>query len=84
MDNDAMQTERLVVIAEVTDQALLAQRASIERALRAAISTDCGVTPSVVLLVPPQWIVKSTAGKISRIETKARVLANWSALTATR
>jgi hypothetical protein len=34
----------------------------------------------LVFLVPPRWIVKSTAGKISRVETRARVVERWDEL----
>jgi fatty-acyl-CoA synthase len=68
-------TERLVVVAEVDDPAMLDEEATrIESDLRRAILSDCGVAPACVLLVPPKWTLKSTAGKISRSETRAKLL----------
>ena len=77
-------TDRLVIVAEVNHDGDLSRSAEIEGTIRSAVSTSVGVAPSLVVLVPPRWIVKSTAGKISRGETKARLVANWHQLTEGR
>jgi acyl-CoA synthetase (AMP-forming)/AMP-acid ligase II len=75
-------TEKLVVVAEVDALADLARREQLQGEARRAVLTVAGVAPSEIFIVPPRWIVKSTAGKISRSETRARVLERWAELTA--
>jgi acyl-CoA synthetase (AMP-forming)/AMP-acid ligase II len=74
-------TERLVLVAEANDESDLLRATEIEAELRRASMLVCGVAPFKVFVVPPRWIVKSTAGKISRAETRARVLERWRELT---
>jgi len=71
-------TERLVVVAEVDTEEHLAQARALEIEIRNSVVAVCGLAPYRVLLVPPKWIVKSTAGKISRSETRARILERFS------
>ena len=75
MDDEEAGTQRLVVVAEVDGPADLQRAAELELEVRRAALLACGVAAQRVLIVAPKWIVKSTAGKISRAETKARVLA---------
>jgi acyl-CoA synthetase (AMP-forming)/AMP-acid ligase II len=79
--NDALGTESLTVVAELNAAADTQTLRAIETETRAAILAACGIAPSHVFVVPPKWIVKSTAGKISRIETRQRVLERWGELT---
>jgi fatty-acyl-CoA synthase len=79
--NEAHGTESIVLIAEVEDEQTLANSRALETDVRAAIVAMVGSAPSRVFLVPPKWIVKSTAGKISRSETRARMLERWAELT---
>jgi len=67
-------TESLIVVAELRGDfdALKAQQ--VERAIHQSVLTNVGIAPRQVLVVPDRWIVKSTAGKISRRETRARFL----------
>ena len=51
-----------------------ADEKSIERELRARVVTGIGIAPRFVLVVPERWIVKSTAGKISRKETRDKFM----------
>jgi acyl-CoA synthetase (AMP-forming)/AMP-acid ligase II len=74
-------TESLVLVAEVNDDKDLANARELEANVRSAVVAMVGSAPSRVFLVPPKWIVKSTAGKISRSETRARVLERWAELT---
>jgi len=74
-------TDRLVIVAEVHEAKDLALSDAIEPAIRAAVLAEVGIAPHKVFLVPPHWIVKSTAGKISRSETRARLLDHWQQLT---
>ncbi len=81
IDDPELGTERLVIVAEVDDDADLARADELEEAVRRSALTVAGVAPNHAFIVPPRWIVKSTAGKISRSETRARVLERWDALT---
>ncbi|MEZ4440948.1 MAG: AMP-binding protein [Polyangiaceae bacterium] len=74
LDDEAAGTERLVVVAEAEQPLDAEQRAAIEWAIRAAVLAACGVAPHRVHVVPPRFIVKSTAGKIARGDTRRRLL----------
>lgn len=78
--DEALGTERLVVVAEADSDELVAQAVSLEAEVRAASLVAAGVAPHRVFIVPPKWIVKSTAGKPSRSETRARLLARQGGL----
>jgi fatty-acyl-CoA synthase len=82
IEDAAAGTEKLVVVAEVDQLADLARGDELQQAARRAVLTVAGVAPSEIFIVSPRWIVKSTAGKISRTETRARVLERWAELTA--
>jgi acyl-CoA synthetase (AMP-forming)/AMP-acid ligase II len=62
-------TEQIVVVAEVANEHDLAGAAQIEQEIRVRIVSGLGVTPGTILLKPPKWIVKSTAGKPARSAT---------------
>jgi fatty-acyl-CoA synthase len=80
--DERLGTERLVVVAEAEGAIEATDREKLELAVRAAAVAVSGIAPHKVFVVPPKWIVKSTAGKISRVETKDRVLARWDDLIA--
>jgi acyl-CoA synthetase (AMP-forming)/AMP-acid ligase II len=82
LDDAELGTERLVVVAERSPEVDETKVPNLEAEARTTVLATCGVAPYQMLVVPPRWIVKSTAGKISRTETKARVLASWDALIA--
>jgi hypothetical protein len=44
----------------------------LEAAIRRLVLAAIGIAPRYVAVVPQRWIVKSTAGKISRRETRER------------
>jgi acyl-CoA synthetase (AMP-forming)/AMP-acid ligase II len=73
--NPELGTEDIVVVAEVVDEADLENSREIERALRNAIVAELGVAARGVFLKPPRWIVKSTAGKPARSQTRDKLLA---------
>jgi fatty-acyl-CoA synthase len=68
-------TEDIVVVAEAHSPEHLADRVEIERALRQAVTVELGV-PVRVCLKEPGWIVKSSAGKPARADTRAKLLAS--------
>jgi len=67
--NPDLGTEQIVVVAEVANEDDLAGTAQIEQEIRALIVSGLGVAPGTILLKPPKWIVKSTAGKAARSTT---------------
>jgi fatty-acyl-CoA synthase len=72
--NAKLGTEEIVVVAEVRDEASLADSARIERELLNSIVAELGVAARMVYLKPPKWIVKSTAGKPARSTTREKLL----------
>lgn len=74
VDDPEHGTESMAVVAELkpdyTPEAARRMENEIRKLVRAAI----GIAPRYVSAVPQRWIVKSTAGKISRRDTRARFL----------
>ncbi len=67
--NPDLGTEEILVVAEVEKEELLVNAQEIEREIRSRIASGLGVTAGTILLKPPKWIVKSTAGKAARSTT---------------
>jgi acyl-CoA synthetase (AMP-forming)/AMP-acid ligase II len=67
-------TEAVVVAAEAEAEDALARRGPIELAIRGAVVTELGVTVRAVYVKPRGWIVKSTAGKPARRDTREKLL----------
>lgn len=67
--NADLGTEEIVVVAETEAEEHLTQGTDIEREILSQIVSALGVTPRMVFLKPPKWIVKSTAGKPARSAT---------------
>jgi acyl-CoA synthetase (AMP-forming)/AMP-acid ligase II len=65
-------TQSLAVVAEAKDAFTEAAQTELETAICKLVLTTVGVAPRYVAVVPQRWIVKSTAGKISRRETRER------------
>jgi fatty-acyl-CoA synthase len=72
--NPNLGTEDIVVVAEVERNELLANALDIEREIRNLIVAGIGVAVRTILLKPPKWIVKSTAGKAARSTTREKLL----------
>jgi len=72
--NADLGTEEIAVVAEVESEDHLVHSESIEREIRTLIVSGLGVTPRMILLKPPKWIVKSTAGKPARSATLEKLL----------
>ena len=71
--NAELGTEEIVVVAELQSEALLSESAGIEQEIRQRIVAAMGVAARTILLTPPKWIVKSTAGKPSRSATREKL-----------
>jgi acyl-CoA synthetase (AMP-forming)/AMP-acid ligase II len=67
--NPELGTQGIAIVAEVESEEHLANAAEIEREVRSRVVSSLGVTPSMIFLKPPKWIVKSTAGKAARSTT---------------
>ena len=67
-------TQSLGVVAEMKDDFNDEEAQMLEAYIRKMVLTTIGIAPRHVAVVPQKWIVKSTAGKISRRETRERFL----------
>lgn len=72
--NPDLGTEDVILVAEVENEHLFERAAEIEVQVRSRIVAGMGVAVRTVLLKPPKWIVKSTAGKPARAATREKLL----------
>ncbi|HUL32873.1 MAG TPA: AMP-binding protein [Candidatus Eisenbacteria bacterium] len=70
-------TQSLAVVAEMQGEFLEDAAQALEAAIRKLVLTTIGTAARHVAAVPRRWIVKSTAGKISRGETRERFLREF-------
>lgn len=73
-------TENVVVVAEMRGNYESTRARVIERALSQNVLAHIGIAPRRAVVVPERWIVKSTAGKVCRRETRERYLRELSPL----
>jgi fatty-acyl-CoA synthase len=71
--NPDLGTEDIVIVAEVEREEMLARGEAIEQEIRSRVVAGLGVAVRTILLKPPKWIVKSTAGKPARAATKEKL-----------
>ncbi len=74
VDDEARGTESLAIVAEMRGEFSSSSAAALELQIRRLVSSVLGIAPRYVRVTPERWIVKSTAGKISRRETRLRFL----------
>lgn len=67
-------TEKLVVLAEA-EPGYESSDGSIVLNIRRRISQALDTTAADVRIVPPRWLVKSTAGKLARLDNREKYLA---------
>jgi len=72
--DEALGTERLVVVAETRERHAAARR-RIAAAVTEKVAATLDLPPDLVELVPPQSIPKTSSGKLRRDETKKLYLA---------
>ncbi len=72
--NPDLGTEEIAVVAEVEARSLLAHSPQIESEIRSSIVSGLGIAARTIILKPPKWIVKSTAGKPARSTTYEKLL----------
>jgi fatty-acyl-CoA synthase len=68
-------TQGLAIVAEMRNAFDEETALELEAAIRKLVLTTIGTAPRYVVVVPQRWIVKSTAGKISRKETRERFVS---------
>jgi fatty-acyl-CoA synthase len=73
--NSDLGTEEIVVVAEFNRHESFIESEAIEKELRHLIVAAMGVAVKRIILKPPKWIVKSTAGKPARSATRAKLLS---------
>jgi fatty-acyl-CoA synthase len=74
-EDETIGTEVLCVVAETEAAAEADKKALLRAVLQAGMAID--VTISRVYLVPPRWLIKSSAGKPARSTNKARALEQF-------
>jgi len=67
-------TEALAIVAEMRGAFDAVKAAAMERQIRNLVLSTIGIAPRRVAVMPERWILKSTAGKISRRETRERFI----------
>ena len=72
--NPSLGTEDVVVVAEVESEELLFNAAKLEQEIRTRVVAGLGIAVRTILLKPPKWIVKSTAGKAARSASREKLL----------
>jgi fatty-acyl-CoA synthase len=72
--NPNLGTEDALVVAEVESEARLGESARLEQEIRGRVVAGLGIAVRTILLKPPKWIVKSTAGKAARSATREKLL----------
>jgi fatty-acyl-CoA synthase len=72
--NPDLGTQEIVVVAEVERAELLHESAALEQQIRSSIVAGLGIAVKSIILKPPKWIVKSTAGKAARSATKEKLM----------
>ncbi len=73
VEDDQQGTENLAIVAEMREFDPAVAK-TIEREIHRTVFASIGIAPRFVRVTPERWIVKSTAGKISRRETRLRFL----------
>lgn len=77
VDDQDYGTQSLAVVAEAKEDCDEDRALELEAAIRKLVVAAVGIAPRYVAIVPRRWIVKSTAGKISRRETRERFVHEW-------
>lgn len=75
VEDEEVGTQAIGVVAEMAGEFDVHEASAIEREIRNLIKASLAIAPRYVRVVPQRWIVKSTAGKISRKDTRVRFLA---------
>jgi fatty-acyl-CoA synthase len=68
-------SDTLIVLAETREQSAASLKL-IKKSIRDAMVDETGLVPAAIHLMPPQWLIKSTSGKISRQATAEKFESN--------
>jgi acyl-CoA synthetase (AMP-forming)/AMP-acid ligase II len=71
-------TEVIAIVAEMKGDYASDGALTLEKEIRSLVLATVGIAPRYVAVVPERWIIKSTAGKISRKETRERFMRELS------
>ncbi|MGZ3252769.1 MAG: AMP-binding protein [Burkholderiaceae bacterium] len=71
--DEAMGSERLAILAE-TEATDDAEKKQITNKIRSQITNELTVSASIIRLMPPRWLIKSTSGKMARNENKEKLM----------
>jgi fatty-acyl-CoA synthase len=74
VDDEELGTQSIGIVAEISGEFDSTKVDRMEKEIRSLIIASLGVAPRFVSVVPGRWIIKSTAGKISRRDTRNRFL----------
>jgi acyl-CoA synthetase (AMP-forming)/AMP-acid ligase II len=80
--NPQLGTEDVVVVAEVESEESLVNAPQLEQEIRSKVVAGLGIAVKTILLKPPKWIVKSTAGKAARSATREKLSLEHPELSA--
>ena len=75
VEDDQLGTQVLALVAEMRAEYNEESSRAIEADIRKLVLATIGIAPRHVAVVPQRWMVKSTAGKISRHDTRERFLS---------
>ena len=80
--NEKTGTEGLILLAESEEfEGGPARRLALR--IRNAVAQELDCTPQDVRVVPPRWLVKSTAGKLARADNRSKYLKNFVKVSGT-
>lgn len=73
LTDEILGSERLAILAEtsITDES---EKKKIAVQIRSKISSEFNITASMIRLMPPKWLIKSTSGKMARKENKEKLM----------
>ena len=77
IDDARLGTQSIAIVAELSGDFDADAAATAEAEIRALVTAGIGIAPRHVTAVPRPWIVKSTAGKISRGDTRRRFIEEF-------
>jgi acyl-CoA synthetase (AMP-forming)/AMP-acid ligase II len=71
--DDSIGTERLVILAETDIESTELKKKVVDE-IRLKIKSEFDVAASIVKLLPPKWLIKSTSGKMARNENREKLI----------
>ncbi len=71
--NEEEGTEKIVVIAQLDNEL---KKGRIKKRIKKIVVQETGINVGDISLVDPKWLIKTSSGKISRLENKKKYLKN--------